>query len=149
MVNEQNILDFSERCKAIFEQIERDMIGQHEAVEGTVIAMIAGGNVLLEGVPGVGKTTLAKVIMGLVTPTAGTILWNGQDITGMSITERARLGISYGQYKAAQFANQLEAMKREAAIFAARRKRKEARDAAKLEDQPMPEQRAGAAVPSL
>ena len=43
-----------------------------------------------------GKTTLAKIIMGLVTPTEGQILWNGQDITHMSITERAKLGISYG-----------------------------------------------------
>ena len=51
--------------------------------------------VVFTGPNGGGKTTLAKVIMGLVTPTAGTILWNGQDITEMSITERARLGISF------------------------------------------------------
>ena len=48
------------------------------------------------GPNGGGKTTLAKVIMGLVQPTAGRILWNGQDITDLGITERARLGISYG-----------------------------------------------------
>ena len=52
--------------------------------------------VVITGPNGGGKTTLAKAIMGLVTPTAGSILWNGQDITGMNITERARLGISYG-----------------------------------------------------
>ena len=34
--------------------------------------------------------------MGLVKPTGGQILWNGQDITDLGITERARLGISYG-----------------------------------------------------
>ena len=48
------------------------------------------------GPNGGGKTTLAKIIMGLVKPTAGQILWNGQDVTDLSITERARLGISYG-----------------------------------------------------
>ena len=48
------------------------------------------------GPNGGGKTTLAKVIMGLVQPTAGRILYNGQDVTCLSITERARLGISYG-----------------------------------------------------
>ena len=48
------------------------------------------------GPNGGGKTTLAKIIMGLVKPTAGRILWNGQDITELGITERARLGISYG-----------------------------------------------------
>ena len=48
------------------------------------------------GPNGGGKTTLAKIIMGLAKPTSGQILWNGQDITGLSITERAKLGISYG-----------------------------------------------------
>ena len=52
--------------------------------------------VVFTGPNGGGKTTLAKVIMGLVKPTAGRILWNGQDITDLGITERARLGISYG-----------------------------------------------------
>ena len=48
------------------------------------------------GPNGGGKTTLAKVIMGLVTPTGGQILFNGQDITHLGITERAKLGNSYG-----------------------------------------------------
>ena len=59
-VTEQNIKLFSEQCKNIFEQIGRDVIGQREVIEGAVIAMIAGGNVLLEGVPGVGKTRLVR-----------------------------------------------------------------------------------------
>ena len=52
--------------------------------------------VVFTGPNGGGKTTLAKIVMGLVQPTSGQILWNGQDITGLSITERARLGISSG-----------------------------------------------------
>ena len=52
--------------------------------------------VVFTGPNGGGKTTLAKVIMGLVQPTGGQILYNGEDITGLSITERARRGISYG-----------------------------------------------------
>ena len=52
--------------------------------------------VVFTGPNGGGKTTLAKIIMGLVKPTGGQILWNGQDITDLGITERARLGISYG-----------------------------------------------------
>ena len=48
------------------------------------------------GPNGGGKTTLAKIIMGLVQPTSGRILYNGQDVTPLSITDRARLGISYG-----------------------------------------------------
>lgn len=60
MVTEANIEKFSVQCKNIFEQIKRDVIGQQDVVEGAVIAMIAGGNVLLEGVPGVGKTRLVR-----------------------------------------------------------------------------------------
>ena len=60
MITEQNITSFSEQCKNIFTQIKRDVIGQEEVIEGAVIAMIAGGNVLLEGVPGVGKTRLVR-----------------------------------------------------------------------------------------
>ncbi|MBQ5748884.1 MAG: ATP-binding cassette domain-containing protein [Oscillospiraceae bacterium] len=52
--------------------------------------------VVITGPNGGGKTTLAKTVMGLAQPTAGQILWNGQDITNASITERANLGISYG-----------------------------------------------------
>ena len=60
MVTEKSIDQFSEQCKEIFKQIGRDVIGQKDVVEYTVIAMIAGGNVLLEGVPGVGKTRLVR-----------------------------------------------------------------------------------------
>ena len=48
------------------------------------------------GPNGGGKTTLAKVIMGLVQPTSGQVIWNGEDVTGLSITQRAQRGISYG-----------------------------------------------------
>ena len=60
MVTENDIRQFSTQCEEIFKQIRRDVIGQKPVVEGTVIAMIAGGNVLLEGVPGVGKTRLVR-----------------------------------------------------------------------------------------
>ena len=52
--------------------------------------------VVFTGPNGGGKTTLAKLIMGLIQPTGGQIIYNGQDITGLDITHRARLGISYG-----------------------------------------------------
>ncbi|MBP1736495.1 MAG: transporter ATP-binding protein [Oscillospiraceae bacterium] len=52
--------------------------------------------VVITGPNGGGKTTLAKAVMGITAPTGGTILWNGTDITHMPVTERARLGVSYG-----------------------------------------------------
>ena len=52
--------------------------------------------VVFTGPNGGGKTTLARTIMGLVTPTSGRVLWDGEDVTELGITERARRGISYG-----------------------------------------------------
>ena len=51
---------------------------------------------VITGPNGGGKTTLAKLIMGIERPTSGRILWNGEDITPLSVTERAKRGISYG-----------------------------------------------------
>ncbi|MCD7948436.1 MAG: ATP-binding cassette domain-containing protein [Oscillospiraceae bacterium] len=51
--------------------------------------------VVITGPNGGGKTTLAKAIMGIAQPTSGSIVWNGTDITHMSITDHARCGVSY------------------------------------------------------
>ncbi len=61
-MKEQDIKKFESQVNEIFNQIRRDLIGQEEVVEGAVIALIAGGNVLLEGVPGVGKTRLVRTL---------------------------------------------------------------------------------------
>ena len=47
--------------------------------------------VVITGPNGGGKSTLAKIIAGIEKPTSGQILWDGQDITDMSITDRAKL----------------------------------------------------------
>ncbi|MBE6914687.1 MAG: ATP-binding cassette domain-containing protein [Ruminococcaceae bacterium] len=70
--------------------------GKTDIINDISLTIDDGKLVVLTGPNGGGKTTLAKIIMGLVTPTSGRILWNGTDITDMSITERANLGISYG-----------------------------------------------------
>lgn len=60
MISEEALQFYNDKCKNIFRELGKDMIGQWQSVEGSVIAMIAGGNVLLEGVPGVGKTRLVR-----------------------------------------------------------------------------------------
>ena len=50
---------------------------------------------VITGPNGSGKSSLARVIMGITKPTAGTIHFDGKDITGAGITERARMGIGY------------------------------------------------------
>lgn len=59
--------------------------------------------VVITGPNGGGKTTLAKAIMGLVQPTGGTIAWNGTDITGLDITQRARRGVSFAFQQPVRF----------------------------------------------
>ena len=51
--------------------------------------------IAVTGPNGGGKSTLAKLIVGIEKPTMGKILFDGVDITQMSITERARAGISF------------------------------------------------------
>ena len=59
--------------------------------------------VAVTGPNGGGKSTLAKVIAGIYKPTSGRILLDGQDITDMSITDRANLGISYAFQQPVRF----------------------------------------------
>ena len=59
--------------------------------------------VAITGPNGGGKSTLAKIIAGIYSPTAGRILLDGEDITKLSITERARRGISYAFQQPVRF----------------------------------------------
>ena len=59
--------------------------------------------VALTGPNGGGKSTLAKIIAGIVTPTRGQIFFNGEDITNLSITERAKRGISFAFQQPVRF----------------------------------------------
>ena len=55
------------------------------------------------GPNGSGKSTLARVIAGIINPTTGSIILDGEDITGMSITERARNGVSFAFQQPVRF----------------------------------------------
>lgn len=57
----------------------------------------------ITGPNGGGKSTLAKLIMGIERPTSGSIFFNGTDITDMNITERAKLGISFAFQQPVRF----------------------------------------------
>ncbi len=58
---------------------------------------------VITGPNGGGKSTLAKIIAGIEKPTCGRILWDGEDITQLSVTERARKGISYAFQQPVRF----------------------------------------------
>lgn len=59
--------------------------------------------IVITGPNGGGKSTLARVIAGIEKPTSGHIYWDGEDITDMSITDRAKLGISYAFQQPVRF----------------------------------------------
>lgn len=59
--------------------------------------------VAITGPNGGGKSTLAKMIAGIIQPTAGRIFFDGEDITDKSITERAKMGISFAFQQPVRF----------------------------------------------
>ena len=59
--------------------------------------------IVITGPNGGGKSTLAKIIAGIVKPTSGKILLDGVDITDKSITERANMGISFAFQQPVRF----------------------------------------------
>ena len=77
--------------------------GQKEIIRDISLTIPAGRFVAITGPNGGGKSTLAKLIAGIEKPTAGRILLNGEDITQMSITERAHKGISYAFQQPVRF----------------------------------------------
>lgn len=72
-----------------------DAQGRADIVKNVSLDVEDGKILVITGPNGGGKTTLAKLIMGLATPTGGQIFLDGEDITGLSITDRAKRGISY------------------------------------------------------
>ena len=72
-------------------------------LKGVDLTLGDGKLVVVTGPNGGGKTTLAKVIAGLVTPTSGNIMWNGEDITALSVTQRAQKGIAYAFQQPVRF----------------------------------------------
>lgn len=67
-----------------------------EILKGIDLAVGDSDFIVITGPNGSGKTTLAKTIMGLYPSSSGEILWQNEDISNLSITERAKKGISFG-----------------------------------------------------
>lgn len=61
-INEKDILEVSEKIRLCEEEISKGIIGQKEIIRNVLIAIFSDGNVLLEGMPGMGKTQLVKTI---------------------------------------------------------------------------------------
>ena len=66
MNNEERVKSFSEKISLIKNELKKDVVGQKANIDNIIIAIIGGGNVLLEGVPGVGKTRLVRSLMTII-----------------------------------------------------------------------------------
>ncbi|MBQ7522956.1 MAG: ATP-binding cassette domain-containing protein [Oscillospiraceae bacterium] len=76
---------------------------EKEIVRELSLTIPDGKFVVITGPNGGGKSTLAKLIAGIEKPTAGKILFRGEDITALGITERARKGIAYAFQQPVRF----------------------------------------------
>ena len=90
---------FAERYERVRTEIGREMVGQAEVVEHLLLAVIAGGNVLLEGVPGLGKTHLVRVLSRVLDLPFSRIQFTPDlmpaDITGTNILVRTENGNAF------------------------------------------------------
>ncbi len=77
--------------------------GKEKVILDNVNLKIKNGFTAITGPNGGGKSTLAKIIAGIITPTSGKILLNGKDITNLSITERAKEGVAFAFQQPVRF----------------------------------------------
>ncbi len=76
---------------------------EKKIIDGVSLKLPENAFIAVTGPNGGGKSTLAKLIAGIELPTAGRILFEGEDITERSVTERAHLGISYAFQQPVRF----------------------------------------------
>ena len=94
--NEQQYEQMSKALLTVKEEIRKFIVGQEEAVEFTLYAILADGHVLLEGLPGLGKTMLVRTIASVLDLSLSRIQYTPDlmpaDITGTSMIERMENG---------------------------------------------------------
>ena len=92
MENIEKVKNFSQVVAKIKSELRRDVVGQEDIVDNVIIAIIAGGNVLLEGVPGVGKTRLVRSLSHVMSLPFSRIQFTPDlmpsDVTGTNVIVR-------------------------------------------------------------
>ena len=110
---DQNLLQnpgyVAQRIAACELEIQKGMIGQHEIIRQVMIAMLTGGNVLLEGMPGLGKTRLVSTIAKVFELSFNRIQFTPDlmpsDVTGTNIIIKNERGSAFSFERGPIFAN--------------------------------------------
>jgi MoxR-like ATPase len=95
-VEMERVKMFSEKVALIKSELAKDVVGQTEIIDNVIVAIVAGGNVLLEGVPGVGKTRLVRSLGKVLSLPFSRIQFTPDlmpsDVTGTNIVEKDENG---------------------------------------------------------
>ncbi len=101
--NQANVQKFNEAVTRAKAELRRDLVGQDEVVDNVLIAIIAGGNVLLEGVPGVGKTRLVRSLGKVLNLPFSRIQFTPDlmpsDVTGTEIMRKDAAGNMQSEFR--------------------------------------------------
>ena len=92
MESSEKVIQFSKSIATIKQELSKDVVGQEEIIDNIITAIIAGGNVLLEGVPGVGKTRLVRSLGKTLSLSFSRIQFTPDlmpsDVTGTNVIEK-------------------------------------------------------------
>lgn len=99
----EQVQKFNTAIQSVKTQLRRDLVGQDEVVDNVIIAIIAGGNVLLEGVPGVGKTRLVRSLGKTLSLPFARIQFTPDlmpsDVTGTEVMRKDENGNMQSQFR--------------------------------------------------
>ncbi len=103
MDNKERVQQFNTAVTRVKTELRRDLVGQDEVVDNVIIAIIAGGNVLLEGVPGVGKTRLVRSLGKVLNLPFSRIQFTPDlmpsDVTGTEIIRKDESGNMVNEFR--------------------------------------------------